>query len=268
MPSRLLVASALVALLGSTAACSGGSTTSAGSPSTATAAASSGSTTASAAASAPGSGAAAPTAAASTTSTAGQTAAPSVVEPPVVEPPRPTAPAATVAGPLDQRGLPTPSGWSTAVGDGADGGYIPNGTWVNARDPRSTVHELLGLGCQGVPATYPVPTAALEGTYRGPGGAPGTVVAVQLADPAAARRLLDLYRRQAESCQGRPDAAFTYQPLRSGPELVDRRVFAGEQASWLEVVGVRGSRVTFLMLQESAGRLAPQQIEAIVRDVT
>jgi len=182
----------------------------------------------------------------------------------VVEPPLPTAPAATRAGALDQRALPTPSGWTTAVGDGADGAYIPNGTWVNARDPRSTAHELLGLGCQEVPAGYPVPTAALEGTYRGPGGASGTTVTVELPDEAAARRLVDLYRGQAESCRGRGDAPFTYEPLRASPDLVDRRTFAGETATWLEVVGVRGRRATFLLLQEGAGRLSGRQIDSVV----
>lgn len=268
MPARPLAALALVSLLGVTAACSSGppgsatpvTTTPVMTTSRAAAPASSSSGTPSSA-----SPIGAPSAASVGASFGdpGQSAV-TTQEPVVVEPPTPTAPAATRAGSLDQRALPSPSGWSTAAGDGADGGYIPNGTWVNARDPRSTVHELLGLACQGVPAGYPVPVAALEGTYRGPGGASGATVALELADEGSARRLVELYRLQAESCRGRGDAPFTYALLRAGPDLVDRRTFAGESGTWLEVVGVRGRRAIFLLLQEGAGPLTPRQVDGVV----
>ncbi|WP_409484376.1 hypothetical protein [Arsenicicoccus dermatophilus] len=185
-------------------------------------------------------------------------------EAPVVEPPRPTAPAPTTAGALDARALPTPSGWHTQVGDGADGGYIPNGSWVNARDAHSTANEILALGCRQAPAGWPVPTAALEGSYVGPAGASGTSVVLELASAAAATRFLQIHREQGRSCAP-PD----YEEIDvSADRLVDRRVLEGDPTRWLEVVGVRDRQVTFLMLQEQAGPLTPAQIDAVVESVT
>ncbi|MCH8611529.1 hypothetical protein [Arsenicicoccus dermatophilus] len=185
-------------------------------------------------------------------------------EPPVVEPPRPTAPAPTTAGALDPRALPMPSGWRTQVGDGADGGYIPNGSWVNARDARSTASEILALGCSEVPVGWPVPMAALEGSYVGPAGAPGTSVALELASAADAARFLEVHREQGRSCV--PPA---YEEIDTSTDrLVDRRVLEGDPTPWLEVVGIRDRQVTFLMLQERAGTLTTAQVDALVASIT
>ena len=173
-------------------------------------------------------------------------------------PPRPSRPAPSTAGALDAEELPVPEGWRTVALEGGDEeGFRGNGTWVHARDPRYAAQDTITLGCADVTRDdYPDPVAALEGNYRGRGGAPGVALALDFADEAAATRWWDRYLDQVRACQTVDDPVRT-EVLVEDEGLVDRRTYPDSR--WTEMGRRVGKRVTLVILSEEGRRISRAQ---------
>jgi len=164
-------------------------------------------------------------------------------------PPEPTRPAPSVAGRLSARSLPVPAGWrSVARSGGTEEGYLGNGTWVHARDPRYAAQDVITLGCAAVTRDdYPDPVAALEGTLSGPEGEPGVVLALDFADARSATAYFRRYSEQVRACtQPSGPVLAAVQPSSRG--LVNRRTYP--DGRWTEVADVRGRRATCVILSD------------------
>lgn len=206
-----------------------------------------------------------PTPVASSPSTS--SASPTFAEPTTTNtlppPPPPSEPAPSTAGELSAGSLPVPKGWRTAVLDGGEEeGFIGNGTWVHARDPRYAAQDVITLGCAPVTRDdYADPVAALEGNYRDRSGAPGIGLVLQFADEPAAEGYFELYRRQVSACgnTGEP-VRITIETGVSG--LVDRRSYPDSE--WTEIAEQNGHRVTLLILSDPGHALSTAAAQRIL----
>jgi hypothetical protein len=205
------------------------------------------------------------------TATAGATTATALpVEPTTTNtlppPSPPTGPAPSVAGELSAVALPVPAGWRTVALDGGEEeGFEGNGTWVHARDPRYAAQDVIGVGCAPVTRDdYADPVAALEGNYASKGGAPGVGLALQFADPDAARRYFDLYREQVQACttKGGP---VRITMITGVDGLADHRRY--DDGEWTEVGRQIGDRVILVILSDPGGRINRAAAQAIVTQI-
>lgn len=188
---------------------------------------------------------------------------PAIVEPTTTNtlppPPEPTGPAPSTAGRLTAAALPVPAGWrSVALPGGDEEGYLGNGTWVHARDPRYAAQAVASVGCADVTRDdYRDPVAALEGSYRR-GEEIGVGLVLEFADAAAAASYFTLYRAQIEACE-EPGQVVETEVLATptapdgGQGLVDRRTDSG--AAWTEVVEQNGPRLTLIILGDADARI-------------
>ncbi|MGI8459225.1 MAG: hypothetical protein ACR2LI_14095 [Propionibacteriaceae bacterium] len=143
--------------------------------------------------------------------------------------------------------LPVPAGWQTrARAGGAEEGFVGNGTWVHAKDPRYAAHDLITIGCADVTRDdYPDPTAALEGSYVR-GTAPGVGLVLQFGNAAKAAAFFDRYLAQVRACTDPEVVEATVVPSSKG--LIDRRRYP--DGRWTEVAARRGDRATFVILDD------------------
>jgi hypothetical protein len=170
------------------------------------------------------------------------------------------------AGKLGERNVPKPvdlgRGWTQFVdpGDVAEG-YTGNGAWVRERGATEVVQAVVPLGCVGMTSTpvLPVPKHALEGTYRGPGDAPGVALVLDYSTSAKAAAFVAGMADIARVCYapstkvGKNDPlTVVVEPVRLGARTVlDRRREYGVGSSpwlWSEMVVQHGSRVGLLIL--------------------
>jgi hypothetical protein len=173
---------------------------------------------------------------------------------------------AKTAGKLGERSVPQPAdlgrGWEPFVdpGDVAEG-YAGNGAWVRERGAAEVVQAVVPLGCVGMTSApvLPVPKHALEGTYRGPGDAPGVALVLDYGSQSKAAAFLSGMGTIARACYapskavGKDDPlTVVVDPVRLGARTVlDRRREYGVGASpwlWSEMVVQYGSRVGLLIL--------------------
>jgi hypothetical protein len=201
------------------------------------------------------------------TGTPRASATPLAVEPTTTNtlppPSPPTAPAPSVAGELTADALPVPAGWRTVALDGGEEeGFEGNGTWVHERDPRHAAQDVIGVGCAPVTRDdYADPVAALEGNYASKRGAPGVGLALQFADPDAARRYFDLYREQVEACTTKAGPVRT--TMITGVDgLADRRRY--DDGEWTEVGRQAGNRVILVILSDPGGKIDRVAAQAIL----
>ncbi|GMA21047.1 hypothetical protein GCM10025862_30680 [Arsenicicoccus piscis] len=180
--------------------------------------------------------------------------APESVATPVPEFTAPTTVAATTAGPLSAKDFPTFPGWSRGIGEGDDGRYLPNGTWVHDVVPRLAVADLMAQGCAERPADVPTPTAALGATYVGPKQQPGTALALAFGTAAEAQSFAALYRSRAQGCARNPAAGLPTTVLSTAPRLVDRKDL-GTDGMWVELAQPQGARFVVAMLADPDGSL-------------
>jgi len=199
-------------------------------------------------------------------------------EPEMTGPPIP----ATSAGPLSDRQLPGRAvlgpGWSTyAEPGGGESGVIGNGSWAQQRQVAEVMDGLTPIGCPGeaVNIRLPRPRWALEGSYRGPGQAPGVGLVLEYADSRTAALFLDRLSAQIQACarrRGRPDTdgppVLTFDPFPSrGRTLSALRQEYGVEADphrYLLVAAHEGRRIAMVYLaggkpedrQQIAGGLA------------
>jgi hypothetical protein len=178
----------------------------------------------------------------------------------------PTAPAPSAAGKLNADALPVPAGWRTVALDGGEeDGFEGNGTWVHARDPRYAAQDVIGVGCAAVTRDdYADPIAALEGNYASKGGAPGIGLALQFADPDAARHYFELYRKQAQACTTKPGPVRTTM-ITGVTGLADHRRY--DDGEWTEVGCQVGDRVILVILSDSGRRIDRARAQGILDQI-
>ena len=178
----------------------------------------------------------------------------------------PTGPAPSVAGELSADALPVPAGWRTeALAGGEEEGFEGNGTWVHARDPRHAAQDVIGVGCAPVTRDdYADPVAALEGNYASKGGAPGVGLALQFADPDAARHYFDLYRGQVQACSTK-SGPVRITMITGVDGLADHRRY--DDGEWTEVGRQTGARVTLVILSDPGGKIGRAAAQAILKQM-
>jgi hypothetical protein len=152
-----------------------------------------------------------------------------------------------------------------ALDGGDEEGFKGNGTWVHARDPRYAAQDVVGVGCAAVTRDdYADPVAALEGNYRSKAGAPGIGLALQFADPGAARRYFELYGEQVRACTTKPGPVRT--SLITGVDgLADHRRY--DDGEWTEVGRQSGDRVVLVILNDSGGKIGRAAATAILDQI-
>ena len=186
-------------------------------------------------------------------------------------PPAPSAPAASTAGALRATSLPVPAGWTTAALPGGDEeGYLGNGTWVHALDPRYAALDIVTVGCADVTRDdYTDPSAALEGDYTDAAGDAGIGRVLDFAEPAAARTYFEVYLGQVRACAGGREGV-SVSRLRTpvaddgGVGLVDRRRYLDDDQDWTEVVELNGARLTLLILGDPGHAITDAATGAIL----
>jgi hypothetical protein len=171
-----------------------------------------------------------------------------------------------VVGKLNADALPVPAGWRTVALDGGEEeGFEGNGTWVHARDPRYAAQDVIGVGCAPVTRDdYADPVAALEGNYESKRGAPGVGLALQFADPGAARRYFGLYRDQVQACTTKSGPVRTTM-IPGVDGLADHRRY--DDGEWTEVGRQTGDRVILVILSDPGGRIDRDAAQAIADQI-
>ena len=145
-------------------------------------------------------------------------------------------------------------GWRTAVREGGEEeGYLGNGTWVHARDPRYAAFDAIAIGCADITRDdYPDPVAALEGTYESNDGEPGIGLVLEFSTADAAGRYWQRYREQVRACTAD-------EPVRiemvtdDSVGLIDRRRYP--DADWTEIGRISDTRVALIILSDPGHRI-------------
>ena len=171
-----------------------------------------------------------------------------------------------MAGKLKADALPVPAGWRTvALEGGEEEGFEGNGTWVHARDPRYAAQDVIGVGCAPITRDdYADPVAALEGNYTSKRGAPGVGLAMQFADPEAARRYFDLYREQVQACTTKSGPVRTTM-ITGVNGLADHRRY--DDGEWTEIGRQTGDRVILVILSDPGRKIDRAAANAILDQV-
>lgn len=193
---------------------------------------------------------------------AADTPAGATTEPPL--PPRP----ATTSGRLTMANLPPasrigPGFQSYAEPDNPEEGIVSNGSAVHVRDPRLAADGIVPLGCPGLEALprLPVPTHALEETYRTPQGLAAVALTLEYGSVSQAARLVDGLGVMLAACTPptstaqlstprlvaevrRPDAVSVFDTRREvGPDAASTQ--------WDETVVRVGKRVSLVIVERS-----------------
>ena len=177
-------------------------------------------------------------------------------------PPAPTRAAPSTAGDLTAGSLPVPDGWRRVVRKGGqEEGYLGNGTWVHARDPRYAAYDVITIGCAQVTRDdYRDPSSALEGTYDRK-GRPGIGLVLEFRTGSEASAYFALYRSQAAACHG-SSAPVQIQILPSSGGLVDRRTYP--DGDWTEVGKLVDRRVTLIILSDPGHEISTGQAASLL----
>ena len=117
------------------------------------------------------------------------------------------SPPPSTAGPLGMANLPAAEslgpGFRTYDDPGGhESGFLGNGTWARARDPHQAAFEAQPVGC-GRPlpdASMPVPSHALQGSYRNPQGLPAHALVLRFASSAQAATYFARYNALMKRC--------------------------------------------------------------------
>ena len=181
-------------------------------------------------------------------------------------PPPPTGPAPSTVESLSAKSLPIPAGWQTAVLKGGDEeGFLGNGTWVHARDPRYAAQDVIAVGCAAVTRDdYTDPTAALEGNYINRSGDAGVGLVLEFRDEQAATRYFDLYRGQVQACTTADQPVHT--AIVSGVSgLVDRRTYP--DSKWTEIAERNGRLITLIILSDPGHAMSKVSAQRVLDQI-
>lgn len=169
-------------------------------------------------------------------------------------------PAPTSSGPLTSAALPDPvslgRGWQRYVeAGGEEEGWLGNGTFSHARDPHEAANGVLPLGCSYRPElTLPVPTHALQGSYRAVRGASAHALVLQFGSTRQARHYFAGLTTLLEGCD-RADgvAGLVVSKLDSQPTHNAGVRRYGDATRWSELDVQAGDRVAVLVSSRPVG---------------
>jgi hypothetical protein len=177
-------------------------------------------------------------------------------EPEPTEEPVPTP--ASTAGPLSERQLPAGKSlgakWTPyAQPGGGESGVIGNGAATQERDVDDVLAGLAPIGCpeKAADIALPRPKHALEGSYRGPGAAPGVGLVLEFGSGDGARRFLDRLSAQVDACPT-PDPV----PARDAPQQLgfERLAMAeGRLAALRRAYGIEADPHRYLLVATTSG---------------
>jgi hypothetical protein len=163
-----------------------------------------------------------------------------------------------------------PKGWRTvARKGGAEEGYLGNGTWTHARDPRYAAQDVITVGCAPITRDdYPDPVAALEGNYGRKGAVnsqPGVGEVLQFRSAGDAAAYYRKYRDQVGACND-PDGQTYARIINSGRGLIDQRVYDGSD-DWTEVARLTADRLTLIILSDPGHKITKSEAEALLAKI-
>lgn len=161
--------------------------------------------------------------------------------------PRPTTPAPSTAGDLSAASLPASYlGFTAKERPPAEEEFVPNGTWVHEVAAQQAAVEALPMCPANTGALTSRPDAALMGSYLDGAGHPGNGLALSFGSTATATDYATGYQRILASCTS---GATTTKQLGSGDGwYAGRRTTQG--TTWTEGIGVRGTHVVLVMVQD------------------
>lgn len=175
-------------------------------------------------------------------------------------------PAATRAGDLDQSVFRASMGrWKAVPGEGDEGTYQPNGSWVHALDPAQVVQGLSLQACGKSPA-LPQPKHVLASDYRDQRNRPAVGQALRFADAGRAKAFAGAYAALLKTCTARKNP-MAVTVLSTSPQLVDRRAMLADGSAWLEVVSVQGNLVKLFAANEQDAKLTDAEVQAITKAI-
>ncbi|WP_420174597.1 hypothetical protein [Luteococcus sp. OSA5] len=205
---------------------------------------------------------AAPTTGPSTPATPSTPEAPSTAAAPQTS----ASPAATTAGDLDQSVFAARLGrWKAVPGEGDEGTYQPNGSWVHALDPTQAVQGLSMQACRPG-TTLPQPRHVLASDYRDDSQRRAVGQALRFANAEQAQAFAKAYRQLLQGCVGQQDP-MSVTLIQQGNPLVDRRTMAANQTRWVEVVRTDGALVKLVAADEGEEPLTPAEVSALAAAV-
>ena len=173
----------------------------------------------------------------------------------------PAPPAATTAGDLDAGTFAASVGrWKAVPGEGDEGTYQPNGSWVHALDANQVSQSLAMQGCEA--NSLPRAQHVLASDYKDAQGARAVAQALRFGDAASASAFLAAYTKSVSSCVGKTNP-MSVTVIEKGQRLVDRRTMLADQTVWLEVVKVDGTLVRMFVANDQGSGLTAAEITAI-----
>lgn len=163
-----------------------------------------------------------------------------------------------------------PRGWRpVARKGGGEQGYLGNGSWTHARDPRYAAQDVITVGCASITRDdYTDPVAALEGTYGRKGAIdsePGVGDVLQFKNAANAATYYRHYLGQVGACND-PDGQVYAKIISSDHGLIDQRVYDGS-TDWTEIAKLTGDRVTLIILTDPGHKITRAAAEAVLAKI-
>lgn len=175
-------------------------------------------------------------------------------------------PAPSTAGDLDASTFPQRVGrWTSVPGEGDEGTYQPNGSWVHAV-PVDDAMQGLALQACTTTAPLPRPSHVLVSDYKDPAGRRAVGQALRFGDAATAREFVAGYARAIGTCRGQTNP-MAVTVISSTPSLVDRRVMLADATRWVEVVKAGGTLVTMVVANEQDRPLTSAELAAFTKAV-
>lgn len=201
----------------------------------------------------------------------------------VPEPPIP-APPATTSGPLTKANLPAAGEIGPAFAvyvepDDAEEGLRSNGASVRFRDPQEVAQGIVPLGCPGLDELepLPVPSHALERTYRTPQHLAAVALALDYSTPAHAAAMVDSLAEMLSLCTAPASTASLNTPrlvadvhqLDPATLLDTRREVGPDAAStrWDETVVRAGRRVGLVIVERTVTTNVARRQQALANDL-
>lgn len=170
--------------------------------------------------------------------------------------PAPSA-AASTAGGLSRKNVPSALGSFTpavATPDSEEhGGFVPNGTPVRALDPEYAATEALPA-CSSAEVKVPRATHGIAASYSY-GGKPGSLIVLDFSTEADATTWFAAFTKLVRAC---PRVGL--EPVITATTVTDRRESAG--SVWTEAGYIRGARATMGSVQSTT-----QDPARLLRDV-
>lgn len=181
--------------------------------------------------------------------------------------PTPTAsPAATTAGDLDASVFTASVlRWKAVKGEGDEGTYQPNGSWVHALDAAQATESLRMQACATAPS-LPTPQHVLASDYEDPGQHRAVAQALRFRSAAEATAFVQAYTSLVRTCVGRSNP-MSATLVQTSPVLVDRRTMTADATHWVEAVRAHGTLVRMIAANEQDQPLTKAELATLAAAV-